>query len=574
VLRPEADVSYGVDLTPEAVAAEIGRLVPRARHLLVAVSGGGDSVALLHLLAASDLRLTVGHVDHALRPDSADDAAFVAGLAKRYDLPFLAERVEVGAVASRRGWNLEEAARTLRYDLLHRMARSAGADAIAVAHTRDDQAETVLMQALRGSAYPRGMAPLRGRVVRPLLAAGRAQARALLERDGVPFRDDASNDDRGRLRSWLRHEIVPLLERRAPGVSERLTSLAAVQRDVAAFVASEAERRFGDGDLALGALVLAPPALQREAVAGLLKRHRLSVDAGRIERALDQIRGLGPRRSSLAPGVALTAVDGRLRVVGPPTEPLEPVAATEESLPEGVPASVLAALPGLVIRGVHPGDRIALAGGTRKVSDVLIDAGVPREARPGLPLLAMGSEVHWIEGIARSEALRALGVLHPDPELPAMLRALDLAERAAEAGELPVGAVVLLGGEVVGEGWNRTEGTHDPSAHAELVALRAAAAAAGDWRLGGATLVVTLEPCAMCFGAALQAHLGRIVFGADNRREGALGSVADLPAAPWKRTVEVRRGLLAPRAARLLERFFAARRGRGGERSRHNGGAE
>jgi tRNA(Ile)-lysidine synthase len=549
-----------VDLTPEAVASEIERLAPKARHVLVAVSGGGDSVALLHLLTATDLRLTVGHVDHALRPESSDDAAFVSEIAARYGRTSAQERVDVRAVAAERGWNLEEAARTLRYNLLHQMARTAGADVVAVAHSRDDQAETVLMQALRGAAYLRGMAPRRGSVVRPLLSIARADLRALLLREGVAFRDDASNTDRERLRSWLRHEVLPLLEQRSPGVSGRLERLAAVQRDVAEFVARESDRRFGSGDLALEALARAPAAVQREAVAGLLKRHQLSVDAARIERGLDYVRAHGGGRTSLAPGVALTAASGRLRVVGPSTKPLPIVQATAAALPQGVPAAVLLALPGLELRSVRPGDRIGLAGGTRKVSDVLIDGGVLREARPGLKLLAVGGEVHWIEGIARSEALRDLGVAHPDPELPAMLHALALADRAAAAGELPVGAVVLFGGEAVGEGWNRTEETHDPSAHAELLALRAAAASIGDWRLSDATLVVTLEPCAMCFGAALQAHVGRIVYGADNRREGALGSVADLSAAPWKRRIEVRSGLLAAQAARRLERFFAVRR--------------
>ncbi|HKI57713.1 MAG TPA: nucleoside deaminase, partial [Trueperaceae bacterium] len=115
-------------------------------------------------------------------------------------------------------------------------------------------------------------------------------------------------------------------------------------------------------------------------------------------------------------------------------------------------------------------------------------------------------------------------------------------------------------GRVVGEGANASEAAADPTAHAEMIALRRAAARGGDWRLSGATLYVTLEPCPMCLGAALQAHVGRVVFGADNVREGALGGAIDLRGGDWKRRIDVRGGVLAREAGALLSRFFAARR--------------
>ncbi len=141
-----------------------------------------------------------------------------------------------------------------------------------------------------------------------------------------------------------------------------------------------------------------------------------------------------------------------------------------------------------------------------------------------------------------------------------MRRALELAAGASAAGELPVGAVVVLDGAVVGEGANRTERDRDPTAHAEVLALRAAAAARGDWRLAGATLYVTLEPCPMCLGAVLQTRVARVVFGADNVREGALGGTVDLLAGDLKRRPEVRGGVLAREGAELLTAFFRARR--------------
>jgi tRNA(adenine34) deaminase len=113
-----------------------------------------------------------------------------------------------------------------------------------------------------------------------------------------------------------------------------------------------------------------------------------------------------------------------------------------------------------------------------------------------------------------------------DDEL--MARALSLARRAWDEGEVPVGAVVVLDGEIVGEGWNRPIGSHDPSAHAEIQALRAAGAAVGNYRLVDCELFVTLEPCVMCSGAIMNARIKRVVFGARDAKTGACGSVVDL----------------------------------------------
>lgn len=143
-----------------------------------------------------------------------------------------------------------------------------------------------------------------------------------------------------------------------------------------------------------------------------------------------------------------------------------------------------------------------------------------------------------------------------------MERALTLATEATEAGEIPVGAVVTdADGTVIGEGRNLREQTHDPTAHAEIVALRAAAAFLGSWNLTGCTLVVTLEPCLMCAGAILQSHLTRVVFGAWDEKAGAAGSLYDvlrdrrLPA-----RAEVVAGVRADEASALLHAFFDARR--------------
>jgi tRNA(adenine34) deaminase len=142
-----------------------------------------------------------------------------------------------------------------------------------------------------------------------------------------------------------------------------------------------------------------------------------------------------------------------------------------------------------------------------------------------------------------------------------MRRALELAQRAALAGEVPVGALVVLGGDVIGEGWNRPIVSHDPTAHAEIVALRAAAQHLGNYRLERTTLYVTLEPCSMCLGAVLNARVSRVVFGAWDRKAGACGSVVDLPReSKLGRRVDVFGGVCSDESAALLRQFFEVRR--------------
>ena len=142
-----------------------------------------------------------------------------------------------------------------------------------------------------------------------------------------------------------------------------------------------------------------------------------------------------------------------------------------------------------------------------------------------------------------------------------MHRALELARHAEEMGEVPIGAVVVLNGEVVGEGWNRPIAANDPTAYAEIVALRAAVARMRNYRLPGATLYVTLEPCAMCAGAIVQARVARVVFGAPDPKAGAAGSVFNLLGSDrLNHRAEVTGGVLGEECGEMLKRFFQARR--------------
>lgn len=142
-----------------------------------------------------------------------------------------------------------------------------------------------------------------------------------------------------------------------------------------------------------------------------------------------------------------------------------------------------------------------------------------------------------------------------------MARALELAEQGAAQGEVPVGALVILDGQLIGEGWNQPIGSHDPTAHAEVVALRQAAQRQQNYRLPGATLYVTLEPCTLCSGALVHARISRLVYGATEPKAGVVESRAELLSSDWFNwTIEVQGGVLADACSEQLRRFFAQRR--------------
>jgi len=146
-------------------------------------------------------------------------------------------------------------------------------------------------------------------------------------------------------------------------------------------------------------------------------------------------------------------------------------------------------------------------------------------------------------------------------DIAGMHAALAEAKLAADSGEIPVGAVVIANGEIIAKGHNRSIADNDPSAHAEIIALRNAALAQSNYRLSGATLYVTLEPCVMCVGAIVQARVGRVIFGAYDDKAGALGSATDLSdSRAFNHRFEINGGLLADESATLLKNFFGSRR--------------
>ena len=221
-------------------------------RVAVAVSGGADSVALVRLLQdlATELGITllVTHFNHGLRGEESDaDEGFVADLARHANLALISERADVAATARREGWNLEDAARRLRYQFFESVVVSGRATRVAVAHTADDQAETILSRLIRGTGISGlvGIYRVVGHIVRPLLDVRRSELRQFLKQRSQSWREDSSNRDTRRLRARLRHQILPELEREfSSGVVSRLCELARLAGDEEIFWSALEEDRF------------------------------------------------------------------------------------------------------------------------------------------------------------------------------------------------------------------------------------------------------------------------------------------------------------------------------------------
>ena len=292
------------------VALGAGRLgIPDGAPLVLAVSGGPDSTALVHgalsLAPTHGWQMVVAHLDHGLRPDSATDATFVTDAADALGLPWRLRRTDVAAEASTGGMGVEEAGRVARYAFLEEIATELGGGAlVATAHTADDQAETVLFNLARGTGLHglRGMPARRGRVVRPLLHARRAAIRAALDDAGIPYRLDPTNDDRHRARARIRVDVLPALEALNPAAVEAILRFGALAGDddalLDALAAAELTRRRGPEGIdwrdppprALGRrllrLAIGDPAPAADRIEALLEaaggpRGGLAIDLGR-----------------------------------------------------------------------------------------------------------------------------------------------------------------------------------------------------------------------------------------------------------------------------------------------------
>lgn len=492
-------------------AQRLARLAPKD-PLVLAVSGGGDSVALAHLVRRAGRKAVVAHLDHALRPESGEDLAFVRALAERLGFPFFGERVEVARVARERGENLEAVAREIRYAFLHRVAKRVKAKALLTAHTLDDQAETVLLQLLQGTARALGIREKEGLVVRPLLSFRREELRAYLLALGEAWREDPSNQDLTLDRNYLRLAVFPLLQERFPGAKEALARFAQVRMEEEAHLEGEAKARLlPDPRFFVPAyraipLLEAPGAVRRRALRQLLEALDLRPEARLIALLEEALRG---KAATLPGGFTARRKGGTLFLL--PPEPRLP-------LPQG-------------FRRPLPGDYLAMPYGRKRLVDFLAEKGVPKELKGLWPVRAEGEEVREV-----------LGLYPPPEEERLMALALEEARRAFQEGEVPVGAVLVVG-EEVHRAHNLVEATQDPTAHAEMLLLRKVGKEAR-----GGRLYVTLEPCRMCHHALKEAGV-EVVYGTENLKEGALTR--------FGQGEGLRGGLLEGACAKLLRDFFA-----------------
>ena len=449
-------------------------LLNRGHHVLVAVSGGADSVALLYALRALApewrLRLTAAHLNHRIRgKDAEDDAAFVKRLARQLGVDVVVGQSDVPRAARTRGISIEMAARNARYRFLARAARGAGADVVATAHTADDQAETLLLKLARGTGL-RGLTGiprktvLRGvTVVRPLLGVTRNAILAFLQDRGAAWREDASNRDTAFLRNRVRHEVLPFLETRLnPRIREALVRMADVLTaedqwldTLSASILSACRRRVTDPIRAARKSARLPAldadALREQPLAARRRVVRLwlvsagvppeAINFDSVERVDGQIRAqAGSSSTPVAAGVNVRRRRGLL-VIEP--RELDP--------PRGRIARQTVAIPGTT--------RLSSAGLRVKVS---VEAGLvkDRKARLGLfPAVAtiragMGRRKLIVRSWQPGDRMKPLGMngskkLHDifvDAKVPAEQRhAVPVFECAGE--------IVWLPGYRVSRGW-------------------------------------------------------------------------------------------------------------------------
>jgi tRNA(Ile)-lysidine synthase len=385
-----------------------GLLGPGDR-VLVAVSGGPDSMALLHALwelrARLDIALEVATVDHGLRPAARAEAELVSERAAALELPFRLLRVDVAG--ARRGGSLQEAARVARLRALADLAAERGARRVALGHQADDQAETVLFRIVRGTGLAglRGIPYARAPFVRPLLDVPRAQILRYLRRRSIPFVEDPSNADPRFARARVRHRLIPLLAEENPRVREALIGLAAAARAAGA--------AGGELPADLGRRAVEAVARLRAGGAGT---RRIDVRGGRmVEIAYGRV-SVRPRPAAPAPAVpAPVLVPGPGVYTWPGAGALVVSAAepgSEPAAPAAAPADLdacfdadLLAWP-LTVRARRAGDRMRPRGGrgSRKLSDLLIDAKIARGARDALPVLTTADDVVlYVPGLRPAE---------------------------------------------------------------------------------------------------------------------------------------------------------------------------
>ncbi|MGH7904193.1 MAG: tRNA lysidine(34) synthetase TilS [Candidatus Dormibacteraceae bacterium] len=388
-------------------------LLPPGVRLLVAVSGGPDSTALLLSLRLLGRNLVAAHFDHRLREGSSRDADWTEALCGDLGVPIIQGRRDRALPSG----SLQAVARQLRYEFLAGARAEAGAGLVVVAHTADDLVEGLLLHLLRGTGIGglRGMPDRHGAVVRPMLRTWRGEITAFLDARDIHSRIDPSNSDRHYARARVRLELLPALEAARPGTTRRLHAVALR----AATWHSEVEARAatliepGTRSVQIESLAGSPQPVRAEVLRrlyqaaggpapGLSRRHLRAADAMLNHRG-------APRTLSLPGGLSLSSAYGEVSIgtasTATPARPAFRIATRDCSACATPGAVHLRAGPELTVGFRRPGLRMRPLGarGTRKLQDILVDARVPRAERDRLPLVFADGNLAWVPGVAVSQ---------------------------------------------------------------------------------------------------------------------------------------------------------------------------
>lgn len=417
--------------------------------MLLACSGGMDSTMMLHLFHRvafeAGIEVTVGHINHQLRKAADQDEQFVRTKCESLGVECMVERVDVRAACAKTGESQEMAARRLRYSALEQMRRQAGARYICTAHTKSDQAETVLMRVLEGTGVTglQGIRRRRGNIIRPLLGFTRNEIRDYAETHQFAYRDDSTNQDLSIRRNWIRHRLIPQITREVnPSLEETLTRVAAVQSEMEDMLSSVAEDAMGtvlidqtEQKIILDILRLQNyfTPVQKTIIFKCLSELGLrqhSLNFPQMQQLITILTGASSGTSMMLPGgitvlkdrtcVLLTTggieqqfqesfqTEGTTRVGGYLITAQRKEVLSESSYDSS--QEMEAFFDGETLEEMKPvwrswrhGDVIRLPhGGTKKLSDVWIDHKVPIWEKYSRPLLAAGQEVLWVPGLKRS----------------------------------------------------------------------------------------------------------------------------------------------------------------------------
>jgi tRNA(Ile)-lysidine synthase len=431
------------------------QLADRGTRVLVAVSGGSDSVALAHLLrelsAAGECRIAgIAHFNHQLRETADRDERLTVALAESFSWPISVEREDVAARARRERRSIEAAARAARHEFFERSRTALDADVVALGHTRDDQAETFLLRLLRG-AGPKGLAamhPRRGTIVRPLLSSRRSELREYLAARQIEYVEDESNADVTIPRNRVRAELLPLLERRFnPAIVDVLADEADLARETWLWMEGETSNfKPQSSEFDVPTLRAEPEALRRFVLwkAMNVAARGKPVSFEHVEAALELLRSEADRSVDV-PGQTVERLGGRLvlkagdlharsrkrsvsnffeyplSIPGEVPLPEAGCVLAAESCPGGFDPRTLGSDPSaaavrrdlcsgpLRVRNRRPGDRFRPFGldGRKKLQDYFVDRKVARHRRDQVPLVVDDRDrIVWVAGFDIDEAFR------------------------------------------------------------------------------------------------------------------------------------------------------------------------